>query len=223
MKKILSLIVAVILVMSLAVTAFAQSIPVELNSDTVAGEGAVVENGVLTFSGNLCWVTLPAEVPLGETVTITIKGHSGSDFRAWLLSNDQHTFSVVDSATNALWKASEVEGWFEATGDFEYTITCVCVDRDVKGVHPAAYYIAFKAPSYDSSVTDLVIESLTVNYPWEVTIDEPEVEEPATEETPAEDTPAEETPAEDTPAETGLALAVLPAAIALAVVAFKKR
>ncbi len=54
----------------------------------------------------------------------------------------------------------------------------------------------------------------------------PAVEAPA-EDTPVEDTPveapADDTPAEDAPAETGLTLAVLPAVIALAVVAFKKR
>ncbi len=48
-------------------------------------------------------------------------------------------------------------------------------------------------------------------------------EEPEVETAPEENTPAVEEPAEDTPAETGLTLAVLPAAIALAVVAFKRR
>ncbi len=64
------------------------------------------------------------------------------------------------------------------------------------------------------------IEVVTVSA--DASEDAPAEDTPA-EETPAEDTPAEETPAEETPAETGLTLAVLPAVIALAVVAFKKR
>ncbi len=66
------------------------------------------------------------------------------------------------------------------------------------------------------------ISNISVIIPAEPIVAETPEEAPA-EETPAEETPVEETPAEDTPAETGLTLAVLPAVIALAVVAFKKR
>lgn len=52
-------------------------------------------------------------------------------------------------------------------------------------------------------------------------VEEPTVEEPATEE-PAPEEPADEPVAEE-PADTGLILTLVPAAVALAVVAFKKR
>ncbi len=52
----------------------------------------------------------------------------------------------------------------------------------------------------------------------------PEVDEPAEEPAPEVDEPAEdETPATEAPAETGVAFALIPAVIAMAVVAFKKR
>ena len=75
------------------------------------------------------------------------------------------------------------------------------------------------ATNYDLTNVSIVVPDTPYVAP-EVE-EEPAPEEPAVE--PEVETEEPEVEAEDTPADTGLTLAVLPAVIALAVVAFKKR
>ncbi len=217
MKKVLSILVAAILVMSMAVTAFAAEVVISADAwDADCGASpadTTFADGSFTSNDPIVCLNIPGEVALGETVTVTIKGTSVGDFRVWLLAGGQVTASEI-------WKASE-NGF--TTGDFEYTFELTCFDKDSKGV-TLADAIAFKGPSYGVNLDGLTVTSIVIDYPGEEAVEEtPVVEETPAVEEPVEDTPVEETPVETKPADTGLALAVVPMIVAAAAVALSKK
>ncbi len=233
-KKILAAIVAVMMVLALSVTAFAASI--DLVDGCVANNDGefVVADGSVTSSGTSFSVKLAEAVPDGDTVTVHIKGSSDGDFRVWLAAGTA-TFS-----NEPLWKASE-QG-VTTPGEFDVTFDLTAFPKD--GTGTAADCIMFKAPSYDSKLSNFKLTFLSINGD-EAPAAEAEAEEaPAEAEAEAEpeEAPAEaaeettaEAPAEaettaEAPAETetkapatGLALAVVPAVMALAAVAVSKK
>ncbi len=148
-------------------------------------------------------IPLPAGVDVsdGATVVVKVKGTSENSAVRFYLTDANDVGRVTDVTTiNVLGT------------DFDKTIELVVDYEGGFGGTAAPTHLMIKGPDYATPLANTTFEVLSV-----------EGIEVAEEEAPAEETPAEDTPAEETPAETGLTLAVLPAVIALAVVAFKKR
>ncbi len=130
------------------------------------------------------------------------------------------------------------ESTVQSGNPYDVNIDCLWDDGTVVAYDAQAILDAFNTWMPESHGPNLVLASNTSTESYDVIAisivvpDEPyvapEVEAPAEEpapetEAPETEAPAEDTPAEEAPAETGVALALLPAAVALAVVAFKKR
>lgn len=218
MKKIFAIAIALVLAMALTVSAFAADI--DLTKQRYWNESGDVTTGVSTA---LVAIDLPFEVKVGETVTVHVVGSSDADFRVWLSDIAQTTLGE-DGNGNLVFASAN--GF--TTGDFDLTFDVECVDRDGKGVDTATC-ILFKGAAPGTNLSNLKITSLTVSKEGE----DAATTAPA-DTTPADTTPADTTPADTTPTDTasddttpapstGLALAVVPAIIALGAVAVSKK
>ena len=90
MKRILALVLAMALALTMAMPVFAADetqIPLDADHlDLITAEEAVIADGSITVNEiNQFAFLLPEVVPIDGTVVIHIKGSSDSDFRAWLL------------------------------------------------------------------------------------------------------------------------------------------
>lgn len=131
-------------------------IVIPLDEDHLGAGDVTFDNGTVTADGiSLFMMHLPENVPLGNTVVIHVKGSSDGDFRSWLMAaeNTQSTFSNQ-------WKASE-NGY--TSGEFEKYIELTAEDFDSTN-RTEADNVAFKAPSYDSNLTNLKLTYLGVIY-----------------------------------------------------------
>lgn len=216
MKKILSIVLALILAMSLSVAVFAEwEDELVLREDNLGSNKNAVnaEVGLASTEGAVQFdVLLPEELPLGETAKIHIKGTSVGDFRVWISSGPMR-FSD-------LYKASD-EGFFG--GEFDIVLEVLLNDADGTG-SATGNSLTFKGPSSSTPLDQLNVTYAAVVHEGDKPAEEPEA--PAEEEAPAEDnTSAEDTSAdEEAPAETGIVMAILPAALAaVAFAASKKR
>ncbi|MBQ8622873.1 MAG: hypothetical protein IJ424_00620 [Oscillospiraceae bacterium] len=115
------------------------------------------DGSVFIESGSIVGWSIPKQVEIGKTVTVTVKGSSVGGFRMWLLSPGQATSSNIVYASDL--------GF--VSGDFEYTFTLTCEDRDNKGI-TYADAICFKASAWNTQLEQLLIESVEVTYPPEV-------------------------------------------------------
>ena len=195
MKKILSLAVAFVMVMALTVSVFAN---LDLTSNA---SGTLNEN--LSFD-------IPAEVDVsdGATVTLHLKGTSDNTTVRAYLTDAGDVGRVTDVA------------YYEVTGGaFDATVDILIDYEGGFGGTTAPTRIMLKGQDSSTPLANTTFEVIEI-----VNADgaaaPAETETPAETEAPAE-TPAE-TPAPEAP-KTGLALAVVPAVMALAAVAVSKK
>ncbi len=162
MKKLLSVLLAVALMLSMSVVSFAAGEELEIaitqdnwgaNSGTAVdavtwGEGSVTADAIGQFS-----IKLPTTCYDGDTVVVHVKGTSEEQFRVWLLAANAVT------ASNQ-WKSADVG--YAGTGEFEYYIelTCQYYDADFE----SAEDVNFKAPSYDKQLINFSLDYVGVIY-----------------------------------------------------------
>lgn len=222
MKKILAITLALVMAAALSVTAFATTLDLE---DLYAGENATTGS-----TDELIGINFPDGMTFntGDKVTVHFVGSSDGDFRVWL----SHAEGYVTMTPEPIWKASN-NGF--TSGDFDFTVELEVGDKDGTG-QTVADSIIFKAPSAGGSLSNLALSLVEIvdgndDVPAE-TETPAEVEAPAETDSPAEvETPAEteEPAAAEIPAETesapdtGLALAVIPAVLAMAAAIVSKR
>lgn len=237
MKKILSALVSIILVLCLAVGVCASDkacteIPLTAENlgsgfDFLADVISFTDGGFNAKDIEMTTFCLDKEVAMGETVVVRIIGTSTADFRVWLIGEG------VATASNQV-KLSTEFGF--TAGEFDYVFELTATDHDSRGI-TVANEIAVKGPSYGTNLEDITVDYLGIFYgtmdeytaalaaaeeaPAEEPAEETPAEEPA-EEAPAEDAPVEDTPVEE-PAETGIALAAIPAVLAMAVAVISKK
>lgn len=135
-------------------------LPVTINS-----ANCVVNNDIVSYkqdgsayiaSGSIVAWNIPMQVMLGDSVTVTIKGSSVGQFRVWLLTSGQGTYSNQFKSADQGFNG----------GNFEYTFELTAADADNKG-EIYANAIAFKAPSWDAQLNQLTISSIEITYPPE--------------------------------------------------------
>ncbi|MBQ8623584.1 MAG: hypothetical protein IJ424_04300 [Oscillospiraceae bacterium] len=167
MKKLLSVLLAVALVLSMSVTVFAaDEVEIALTTDnygTYTGTAADAltwgDNSVLAPDTAIFSLKLPQAVNDGDTVVVHIKGNSEGDFRVWLLGADEAAGAMEKTCSNQF-KASNV-GF--TTGDFEYYIELVFQDYDGAGL-TSAEELAIKGPSYGTNLTNTRLDYVGVYY-----------------------------------------------------------
>ena len=127
MKKALSLVLALVLVVFGSSVAFAEEI--DISGDNLGRGAGLVDYG-LTVKRNddgtvtaidtesISWY-LPEPVAAGETVTVHVKGTSDGDFRMWLINMNEGTNSDI-------YKMSE-HGF--TSGEFDQTFTLTATDE----------------------------------------------------------------------------------------------
>ncbi len=213
-KKILAAVVAVMMVAALTVSAFAN---VDLTSNAT---GTLNEN--LSFD-------IPADIDVsdGATVTLHLKGTS-----------DNTTVRAYLTDANDVGRVTDV-GYFEVVnGAFDATVDLLIDYEGGFGGTTAPTRIMIKGQDSSTPLANTTFEVIEV-VTADAAAEEPAAEEPAAEEPAAEEPAAEEPAAEEpaapaeepapAPAETpaapatGLALAVVPAVIALAAAAVSKK
>ena len=168
MKKLLTILLAVVLVLSLSISAYAaDEVEIPLDADHV-GEGcASVEELTIadgSITGNeigIFALNLPDIVPIDQTVVVHIIGSSDGDFRAWLLATEAGGDKANQATFSNQWKASE--NGFVAPGEFEKFIELTAEDFDSQGA-TSANRVAFKAPSWDSTLQNLKLTYVGVIY-----------------------------------------------------------
>lgn len=160
MKKLLSISLSVLLVLTMAISVFAEEIQIPLTEEYFgANSGAAVEsviwdNGTASVNElNQFSLVLPTTCVQGDTVTLHIKGSSDSQFRVWLLASNAKT------ASNQ-WKS--VDNGFSGEGEFEYFIelTCQYIDADFE----TAEDVNFKAASYNTQLINFKLDYVGVTY-----------------------------------------------------------
>ncbi len=219
-KKILAAVIAVMMVMALAVSAFAADV-------TDMNDGAKD-----VYDGENAHVAIPEGVDTadGAVITVHVVGHSdNTQFRLYLTNAGDANGRVSDMVY--------VDG-----GDFDITaelkVELGVYDTDVVPTH-----VQIKGPDYQtplSNTTITLFEFVGAEETAAETEAEPEAEaeaeapeaeaeaapaETETEAAPAPEAEAAPAPAETTPAApaTGIALCVIPAVVALGAVAVSKK
>ncbi len=247
MKKILSIVVAMMLVAALAVSAFAAEPPI--------GEVLFTANGPKTETNWWfdAWLDdtqkreLSSAIAGGAThIVVAVEGDmdltvEGAGFQVgfqdnvnwdagWALAMWHSNFAAgegqiggydaiefVDGISYIYLNIQEAIDWFAANSD-GFDLTAGTGYQFITGTAtgwPLVAVYAVNAPEVTAAPAE------------EAPADEP-AEEPATETEAPADEPAvepaeEETPAEEAPAETGVALAVIPAIVAMAAVVISKK
>ena len=230
MKKILTIVVALAMVLALAISASAATL-FELTqvgrNDTPAGANIVFADGVNWdemggwYPSALTEYMAPTEMAgfvaavqtEGAAIRIAYDGDAAINILFQTYDNDYQL--VTTEGTDILVASVEEDGhkvaYFDAAAMVKlYTDAGMTLDRMLNlGVSATGCTV------YGISVVDAA------------PVVEAPADEPVAEDTPVEntDTPVEDTeaPAEEAPAETGLALSLIPAVIAMAVVALKRR
>ncbi len=176
MKKLLAIVLALSMALSMAVFANAEENPspstrifmspeVTYINDTVeAGVDALVfENDSVTAPTEanipLFAISIPEPVPIGESIVIHIIGSSDDDFRVWLLGDSNTDEKGYEATFSNQWKASE--NGFTAPGEFEKYIELIADDFDAQG-GTVGNRIAFKGPSYGVNLSNLTISRLEI-------------------------------------------------------------
>ena len=238
MKKLLSAVVAMMLVLAMAVSAFAAEPP--------KGEVVFTANGPKTetnwwFDG---WLDNDQKLELSTAIAngathlvvafegeMVLSAESGAGFQVGFQDNVNWDAGYG----NALWHSNFAAGEgqigaqdaIEIADGISYVYLSLQMAKDYMAAHEfgidlttgTGYKFIIGAPAEYPLVALYAVNAPEVTAP---AVEEPAPEEPA-DEPAVEPADEPEVEAEDTPADTGLTLAVLPAVIALAVVAFKKR
>ena len=215
-KKILAAVVAVMMVMALSVSAFADislldSVPGTINEQ----QNIPIPEGV--------------DVSDGATVTVIAKGTS---------DNTMVRFYLTDAADGG--RVTEVAEVPVENGAFDVTINLVIDASGAIQGSAAPTHLMFKGPDYATPPANVVFETLTIvtaggeaapaddaaDAPADTTHEPDTTPEPDTTTTEPDTTTPEPTapaPSTSTAPATGLALAVVPAVMALAAVAVSKK
>ena len=168
MKRLFAVILAVVMMLSMSVMAFAaDETEIPLDADHV-GEGAATVEELTIGDGSITAdqigifaLNLPAEVPISDTIVVHIIGSSDGDFRSWLLATEAGGEKANQATFSNQWKASE--NGFVAPGEFEKYIELTAEDFDAQG-GTSANRVAFKAPSWDASLENLTLTYVGVIY-----------------------------------------------------------
>ena len=173
--------------------------------DTTEAAPATVVLGSYDLTADIASIpfALPEGLTLetGDVVTVHIKGTA---------TNDKVRIYFTDNVDNG--RVCEVVVIDVVDGAFETTVDItIAADGSIQG-SAAPTILLVKGPSYGVNLTDVSIEVV------EITSDKLATEAPV-----EEDTTTEDAPADEEPADTGLALAVVPAIVALAAVALSKK
>ncbi len=112
------------------------------------GEGVLV-NGATLISFNL-----PKDVPVDTTVVAYIKGSSEDNFRLWLLD------AGVVTSSNQINMQNDMK--FFAFGEYEFFCELTCQYFDAEIADNVAKKLCFKAPSWDSTLTNLKIDKIAI-------------------------------------------------------------
>ncbi len=133
---------------------FVYSVPLTSSNIVVGNDIASFnqDGSAYVETGSLVAWSIP-KVMLGGTVTVTIKGSSAGNFRVWLLTDGEGTFSNQFKSADLGFNG----------GDFKYTFKLTAADVDANG-EICANAIAFKSPSWDSQLNKLLIESVEITY-----------------------------------------------------------
>lgn len=170
MKKLVAFAIALIFVFTLSTSVFAEEgnevvgQKIELTAEnfgscvggstadqlTYNEDGSVLGTGIILFGFNI-----PEPVPMGETVVVHIKGTSESEFRVWLLGENEKTASNMFKMTAA---DSGYSG-----GDFDKTFALTAEDYDNAGLTEAVN-ILFKGATSSTQVTNLRVDEVTIYY-----------------------------------------------------------
>ncbi len=114
-----------------------------------SGEGITANNcTMISFM-------LPKNVPVGETIVAHIKGRADDNFRIWLLDSGEVTSSNQVNAVNDL-------SFFMGEFDFYVELEAQYIDNSIDG--NIARKLAFKAPTYNSTLNNLTIDSVEIFY-----------------------------------------------------------
>ena len=240
MKKTLALVLALVVALcAMTISAFALSYDFEDGSvggwTTHGGPGNLsVRDGMLLTSGRWNGAFMTAHdlgaLSAGKTYTVSLDvfaNASDLDIDGAIT----YTVRVIDySSTGVLDGGSMDNGVTIAVSDYVVTSgELTAIDLQFTPEADIEYaMVAINTIQHDpwARSPEFFIDNVALAEGAAVVEDTP-VDEPAVEDTPAdepvvEDTPADE-PTVEEPAETGLVFAVVPAVIALAVVAFKER
>ncbi len=235
MKKLLTIALAVVMVMALAVSASAAT----LYEFTQVGRNDTPAGANIVFADGVNWDDMGGWYP--SALTDYMAADVMGEFKTAIQTEGAYIRIAYtgDADVNILFQTYDNNyQWTNTEGtDIKVSVT----EEDGKNV---AYFdaAAMIARYTDEGMSMDTLLNFGINAPGttiysisvvdalpgadapadEAPATEPEVDEPAVDE-PAVEEPAVDEPAVEEPAETGLALAVIPAAIALAVVAFKKR
>lgn len=131
MKKALSLVLALVLVVFGSSAAFAEQI--DISADNLGRGAGLADYGMTVSRNDDGTVTgidtesisyyLPEAVLAGETVTVHAKGTSDGDFRMWLINTNEVTNSEI-------FKMSEHNDY--VSGDFDVTFTLTALDESTE-------------------------------------------------------------------------------------------
>lgn len=163
MKKLLSILMVLIIAATLSITLTAEEdvfieIPLTpenlgigcgLTADQVTwNDTGFSANGVTQVS-----FLLPEPVPMGDSVVIHVIGSCDDNFRMWLMESGAATSSNQYNMQNWGFYGGEFDEYFELTA----------TDFDGKSVTEATEF-NFKAPSYDSTLTNLTVTYCGIFY-----------------------------------------------------------
>ena len=156
LKKIISVLTAVVMVLALSATAFADDIMTRIpltqdNQGSFGTDTTYTETGFSVADGQQASFKLPQSYAIGETLLVHIKGSAESNFRIFLVKNGW------DRASNIVTLSDDgvVPGY--TGGEFDIYITFVVEDAESKGVD-VANEINFKGPTYDTNLVNLSVE-----------------------------------------------------------------
>ena len=211
MKKILAIVIAMVMVLSLSVSVFAEEIVVFNNPEGEAFSDLLNPwdfYGIGGFWGRAAANVL--DITIDEVKEIASAG--GATFTMVFTGTE-----YGDSAPNLTFDFSDPQAaaQFVVTdnGDGTYTATAAFDDLVAAWEANGKTIDDIQNLLVQPNFSDFKLISATIS-----------TGEDAVEVTPVEDeTPAEETPAEETPAETGIVLAVLPMAVAAAAAVVAKK
>lgn len=128
-----------------------------VNSELTVDDPALTwEDDGLTVNGaTLVGFKLPSGVGLGKTVVVHIKGEAASNFRLWLLDSVEVTAS----------RQINMSEYFNfESGEFDYIIELTAEYFDAEVADDTAMQLAFKAPTWDTTLDGLTVNEIGVYY-----------------------------------------------------------
>ncbi len=236
MKKTLSIICAVVLAISaMCVSAFAAEIPEPLTGDWVllatADNREAWEGGPLQSVEGLVQGSQLDPEAANQYLEIVVEARSGAaNGGVFRCEPNDWSGSPQIQVVEGIEGNEGVYTIMISVADFVNQLTEAGLDRTSTMVHQGngiAKFLEARLYAYTGEGTpDIEAMNAPQNPVEDTPVDTPVEDTPVANpdaEAPADEAPADETPETEAPAETGVAFALIPAIIAMAVVAFKKR